>query len=158
MKKKRNKIPFRIQQYQPKPQLGFFCFMRQSLCCGFHSLQFSQMVFAKVKTAGNQSDLQKYAFNSASAASGIAFVPFDRSKCAFRLYTAVHPQKGSVNTVQILQDFFMDPCQFRIQSDGSVSLSFTALIFVWTAGAILALIHFFRPSVFVALDRSCFPE
>lgn len=140
------------------PKLGIFLFKRHGSCCGFQPLQSSQMIFSQVKTAGNESDLQKYAFNSASAASGIPFVPLDRAECALRLYAAVHPQQGSVNTVQILQNFFMDLRQFRIQSNGPIPGPFAAFLSVWAAGTIFTPVNLFCPTVFVALDRSCFPE
>ena len=111
-----------------------------------------QMVLVQVKTAGYQPYLQNYSFCTSAAQSFVLPIPLDPAKGTLCLNAAIHSQQRTVNTVQVVQNFFMELCQFRIDTNNTVSLALVTFLTVWTACAIFAPVVFFCPSIPIALD------
>ena len=74
--------------------------------------------------------------------------------CTFRLNASVHSEKRSMNTIKIVQNFFVKCSQFFIYANYAISLAFAALFFMRTVCTFFTLIEFFCSPIFVSLYGS----
>ena len=78
----------------------------------------------------------------------------DDTICTFRLNASVHSEKRSMNTIKIVQNFFVKCSQFFIYANYAISLAFAALFFMRTVCTFFTLIEFFCSPIFVSLYGS----
>jgi len=70
-----------------------------------------------------------------------------------RLNTSVHAKQRAMDGLQIVQNFFMDLCQFAVQPNHpTVGLPFVAFPAVWAVSAVFADVQLFCPPVLVSTD------
>ena len=108
------------------------------------------MVLVQVKTAAYQSNLQNCLVYAPPSEPFVPSVGFYFTVGPFRLYGAIHPQQRAMNAVQVVQNLFMEGCQFIVQPNDSVKPALVTFGSVRTVAAIFTLVNFQLASVLVS--------
>ena len=116
------------------------------------------MILVQVKTAAYQGNLQNCLVYAPSSEPFVPSVGFYFSVGSLRLYGTIHPEQRPMNAVQVVQNLFVERCQFIVQPDDSVKLTLVTFGSVRTAAAIFTLVKFHGSPILVSFHWLCSEE